>query len=229
MMLPDAPLCIGGVHGFAPRLLRNADKIVALKHGEVEEVGSHEKLMANRGYYYSLVTKQLSGGGGTDSDASSNSSNEDIVEMNGGAEEEVPDKVPNGASKLFDKRHHSLAKEMKKKGEEGDDDEENLPPPVSHLTIWKKNAPEWPYVLIGALASIGLGAVMPVFGILFGEVLGILGYSDTQAARDDSVTYAIYFVFTGIGSGLAMFLQASSISPMPSCCPSRQVSDPRDY
>ena len=42
--------------------IRNTDKIVALKDGHVEEIGSHEKLMAHCGYYYSLVKKQTRGG-----------------------------------------------------------------------------------------------------------------------------------------------------------------------
>ena len=53
-----------------------------------------------------------------------------------------------------------------------------------------------------------MGAVMPVFAILFGDILGVLGYTNTQEARDASETYAIYFLLVGVAAGVAMFLQA---------------------
>ena len=39
--------------------IRNADKIVAIKDGQVQEIGSHDELMKSRGLYFSLVTAQL--------------------------------------------------------------------------------------------------------------------------------------------------------------------------
>ncbi len=39
--------------------IRTADKIVALKDGQVAELGTHDQLMKERGLYYSLVTAQM--------------------------------------------------------------------------------------------------------------------------------------------------------------------------
>jgi len=39
--------------------VRNADKIVVLEKGEVTEVGTHQELIDERGYYYNLVRNQL--------------------------------------------------------------------------------------------------------------------------------------------------------------------------
>jgi ATP-binding cassette subfamily B protein len=39
--------------------VKNADNIIVLHNGEVSEQGSHEELVRNRGYYYSLVKNQL--------------------------------------------------------------------------------------------------------------------------------------------------------------------------
>ena len=39
--------------------IRNADKIIVLKRGEVIEEGTHEQLMANQGAYKQLVERQL--------------------------------------------------------------------------------------------------------------------------------------------------------------------------
>ena len=41
--------------------IRNADLIVALKDGKVNEMGTHEELMKRRGLYYGLVESQLAG------------------------------------------------------------------------------------------------------------------------------------------------------------------------
>jgi len=43
-------------------------------------------------------------------------------------------------------------------------------PKVDGLRILKTNGPEWLYILLGALASVIMGASMPVYAILFGEV-----------------------------------------------------------
>ena len=40
--------------------MRDADKIVAIKDGQVSEIGSHDELMKTRGLYFSLVTAQMS-------------------------------------------------------------------------------------------------------------------------------------------------------------------------
>merc|ERR1719400_388334 len=44
-------------------------------------------------------------------------------------------------------------------------DDDDLPR-VSTLRIIKTNSPEWPYVLLGSLASIVMGGSMPVYAIL---------------------------------------------------------------
>jgi hypothetical protein len=54
-----------------------------------------------------------------------------------------------------------------------EDTEETQPPPVSMMKILKKNMPEWPYILVGSLGSLVMGCAMPIFGVLFGDILGV--------------------------------------------------------
>lgn len=39
--------------------VKNADQIVVLDQGEIKEIGTHEGLIANKGYYYQLIKNQL--------------------------------------------------------------------------------------------------------------------------------------------------------------------------
>jgi len=54
-----------------------------------------------------------------------------------------------------------------------EDAEEEDPPPISMLTILKKNMPEWKYIFLGCVGSIIIGFAMPIFGVLFGGILGV--------------------------------------------------------
>jgi hypothetical protein len=54
-----------------------------------------------------------------------------------------------------------------------EDTVEKQPPPVSMMMILNKNMPEWPLILIGSLGSIVMGCAMPIFGVLFGDILGV--------------------------------------------------------
>lgn len=38
--------------------IQNADQILLLNQGHIEEMGSHDKLMAQKGHYYSMVREQ---------------------------------------------------------------------------------------------------------------------------------------------------------------------------
>lgn len=44
----------------------------------------------------------------------------------------------------------------------------------------KMNSTEWWQILLGCLASIAAGAGMPIFAILFGEILGVSSATTTE-------------------------------------------------
>ena len=88
------------------------------------------------------------------------------------------------------RRERTLARQDSYNVPEPDDDDL---PKVSILRIMKTNAREWPYILMGGLASIVMGASMPVYAILFGEVLGVLS-KPIPEAREESVFYSLMFL-----------------------------------
>ena len=44
-------------------------------------------------------------------------------------------------------------------------------PKINTFRIFSTNSKEWHYILMGSLASVVMGASMPVYAFLFGEVL----------------------------------------------------------
>ena len=50
--------------------------------------------------------------------------------------------------------------------------------------LMRLNSPEWPFILLGSVFSVAFGAMTPLFGIFFGEVMEVFTLQDTQQARD---------------------------------------------
>lgn len=71
----------------------------------------------------------------------------------------------------------------------------------------KWNQSEWPYITIGSVCSLVMGAAMPLFSIIFGQVVEILGKTDPDVVRSETNEYSLYFVLTGILVGTSTFLQ----------------------
>ena len=67
--------------------------------------------------------------------------------------------------KVVVRSHKQVDKEEEERTDKND---------VGMVRIMKVNSPEWPYVLCGILASVVVGAWIPVYAVLFGEVLGSL-------------------------------------------------------
>lgn len=55
-------------------------------------------------------------------------------------------------------------------------DEDDTVAPISTLKILKMNASEWPYIVGGVMGAAIQGTVLPVYAVLFGEVLGVSLY-----------------------------------------------------
>lgn len=83
---------------------------------------------------------------------------------------------------------------------------------VSLMRIVKMNSPEWPYILIGSLASIIMGCAFPLFAIIFGDILEALSEEDPANVRSKSNMYSMYFAITGVVVGTATFLTIYTFS-----------------
>ncbi|XP_068622168.1 multidrug resistance protein homolog 49-like [Battus philenor] len=208
----------------------NASRIVYVEQGAVLEQGTHEELLEKRGAYWRLVNDDLTHRSVEKTLAESSAIHED--------DDVVVDKRPQPVrrnSSLSSNQgwmsgslvrgegfiRNSLRlstpprnieepiqekeKEDSKKGEEEGDEPT---PSVSNLQLLRLNSPEWPLLLGGGLASLTIGATMPVFAFLFSKLYGMFSLSNPEEILEKSRMYAGLFACVAALSGLVTFLQA---------------------
>lgn len=200
--------------------IRTADTIVAFEEGRVKEQGTHNELMNNKDLYYNLVMRQMA-----NKQDEENSAAKIYPDLDDDDEEKDKDETSESKVGKFVRRSsRRLSRQMSviKTGRERNDtvgtlkdEDENLPK-IQMWRIMKRNSPEYVYIFIGVIMSCAMGAVMPLFGIIFGDILGVLSYPDQdpengiQRARDESVSYALWFVALGFFAFVTQFLQVGN-------------------
>merc|ERR1719422_884331 len=189
--------------------IRTADIIVAIDAGTVKEIGTHQDLMANKDLYYSLVMRQMEGKTETvDSNLYPNLEKEEMETSKLERKDSVVGKLTRQMSRRMSRRLSTtkIIKDVAGSDPIKEELEEDLPK-VQMIRILRRNSPEAFYILVGVIASCGMGAVMPLFAVIFGDILGVLGYEDIDKARADSIKYSLLFLLLGFFSFMVMFLQ----------------------
>ncbi|KAJ8942717.1 hypothetical protein NQ318_017016 [Aromia moschata] len=165
---------------------QNANLIVCVSEGRVTEMGTHAELMEAQGVYHKLVTSQ------------------GITDIN----------ETKGNSKLS--RMLSLSDKSNCDNKEDDTEElveeERKEIRGSLLKVMKMNKPEWFQILIGCISSIFTGASLPIYGLLFGGIVGVLANNNNEEMRSQTNIYCLYFLILGIVTGVAMCCQMFSFS-----------------
>ncbi|XP_023932082.1 multidrug resistance protein 1A isoform X3 [Lingula anatina] len=197
--------------------IRTADIIVGLEKGVAVEQGTHDELMSKQGVYYTLVTMQSQKKDQeSDVQAAVEESDED-------EEEVIPETKKSELDRSLSHRDSqrkfnrmtsvasvkSEAKEGEKKEKE-EEEEEKLPdPPMKR--IFRLNAPEWFYILIGCFSALINGGIQPAFAIIFAEFLGVfVEYpTETHADKQAETTFLYSMILLGLGvlSAIAMICQ----------------------
>jgi len=176
--------------------IKSADIIVAVEEGRVKETGSHEELMAMEGLYHSLVMRQVQG------KVSDESSLSNAIYPKLGH-----DSTDTGEKSFKDGTLTPQGKGNEKNKSDQEKDSKSDQPKIEIGRLLRRNSPEALYIVIGSLASIFVAAIMPIYAVLFGRVLGVLAYTDIEQARSDSIYYALLLLLLGFGSALSQFLQ----------------------
>ncbi len=81
-------------------------------------------------------------------------------------------------------------------------------PQVSMLRVVRLNAKEWWMIVIGAIASMFSGAIFPLFGLVFGEILGVFSLPNDEIVSGVSL-YAGLFWVLGFIAGFGFFLKVN--------------------
>lgn len=178
--------------------VQDADRIIVLKDGCVVEQGTHTDLMAHRGQYAALVvaqrTEEEKGMGTTPGSETRNgftNCGKDIVPVPTGLHEKGPSEEgwsekrrPTDVAELVALPESKEAADPKE-----EDSETQTPSLFSSLRfVWSLNAKEWPYILVGLLASIIAGLEEPASAVLFGEA--VVALSRTLDDNSSSTTAA---------------------------------------
>ncbi|KAJ9591025.1 hypothetical protein L9F63_027767, partial [Diploptera punctata] len=186
--------------------VRNADRIVFISGGEVVEEGTHHELMALQGHYYNLVQ--------SDPTLTHNDGSGDIEELDNGSDiVNLPRQMSlqsqtgsaHGPIDVSALDHHSGTSSSRSFHIQQMTKKSNMKW-LYHVSC-HLNKPEWIHCVIGCIAATAIGCTLPVFAVLFGEVLGVLQVTDPEEVQSQANFYSILFVVVGIVTGGGMFLQ----------------------
>ncbi|PKU39490.1 multidrug resistance protein 1-like [Limosa lapponica baueri] len=175
--------------------VRTADTIAGFEKGIVVEQGTHSELMLQKGVYYSLVMQQGCSNNVQDDGTSEESEDTEAEEYEENSRNDLVEKlalqdhfeesvisgrgnIRRRSSKYKSKRCSSKKKSSGKKKKK-ELQEENLPA-VPYSRILALNKPEWLYVLVGVIAAAVSGGVHPAFAVIFGKIIGEVGWYDDQ-------------------------------------------------
>ncbi|XP_035228451.1 ATP-dependent translocase ABCB1-like isoform X1 [Stegodyphus dumicola] len=214
--------------------IRTADKIVVIAEGVVKELGTHDELMMMKGIYYELVQTQTNEA--EEEEDEEIDEIEDLPELerrisvlSGGSnasDEALPAyerQVSRQSSRLdrqtsatsgydrqisagsgSDRRKFSV--EVKKDIALLGEDEENEKASPSQMRLLKVSAPEWPYAVVGGISAILMGLHFPLFGVIFGNILGVLALPIDEIPEQRDF-FCLLFLLMAITSGVFSFLQ----------------------
>jgi ABC-type multidrug transport system fused ATPase/permease subunit len=194
--------------------VKNADLIVVMAEGATLEMGTHQELLDRQSMYASLVRNQALNST-TDLNASTATGDslreeadaiavaqavgdEVVVPMPADADAaaaaatpDTKDHAPTGIAEIYT----SIRSQLKKPMPAADSVK-----PLDIMRVWKLNAPEWPYFILGFLAAAGNGVIMPLFSLIFSGILTDLG-------TDRANFWAIMFVVLAVAAFFSNLLQ----------------------
>lgn len=188
--------------------------------------------MLSKGLYYELVSAQ------SDNEKSKTNEKEDELDEELAKQIQEEMKTRNRSTSIAARRQSIIS--VKSVTSDFDEKQFNLndnnqdKKSFFHLPfifkIAKLNTPEWYYLLLGGIASLLFGCVMPVridliwfflnsylfllkaFALIFSDVFGVLGEPDLQKKEDQIRTYTYSIFLVGVGGAICQMVSSSTLT-----------------
>ncbi|VDK32048.1 unnamed protein product [Taenia asiatica] len=190
--------------------VRNADKIVVMDRGRVQEIGTHDQLVALKGIYAKMLS---SSPGKRAEDTGAEEAETDTEEEEAAAaaaEDEMIDR-PRWLSRdelrkpsmwMLSQRW-SDAETMLEALTEMSGTEKTSKMKGQLVRALKLNRPEFPYLFLGLFLSLASGLSQPAFAILYSEMFGIFSQNTTP---EEKLAQTAFYAGMMAVLGLARFI-----------------------
>ncbi|KAF8043092.1 hypothetical protein BT93_A1439 [Corymbia citriodora subsp. variegata] len=191
--------------------VKNADMIAVIHHGKMMEKGSHSELLKDPDGAYSQLIR-LQEVNRESEQAPDDRNRSEITEYNRQSPQRMSYERPiSQGSSVVNSSCHSLSvsfglpnglnvadgtmagPQSPALGSTG------KPPKVSLSRLARLNKPEVPVLLIGTIAAVANGLILPIFGILISSIIKTF-YEPPHELRKDSKFWALMFLVLGIAS-----------------------------
>ncbi|KAF8042952.1 hypothetical protein BT93_A1323 [Corymbia citriodora subsp. variegata] len=193
--------------------VRNADMIAVIHRGKMMEKGSHTELLKDPDGAYSQLIR-LQEVNRESEQAPEDQNRSEITEYNRQSGQRMLHKrsISWGSSIVSSSHHSSVSFGLPAELNVTDDtvagpkslapgSTEKLPK-VSLHRLARLNKPEVPVLLIGTIAAVANGMILPIFGLLLSSVIKTF-YEPPHELRKDSKFWALIFLVLGIASFMA--------------------------
>ncbi|GKV23316.1 hypothetical protein SLEP1_g33060 [Rubroshorea leprosula] len=195
--------------------VRKADTIAVIQRGKMVEKGSHTELLKDPdGAYSQLIHLQEVK---TELEEVADDQNRSDITVESSRQQSMgmslKRSISRGSSGVGNSSRHSFSPSFGlPTGINGNDTEmtneqapsasplEHPPVPISRLVALNK--PEIPVLLLGSLAAVANGAILPTFGILISQVIKAF-YKPGAELKKDTSFWALIFISLGVASLLA--------------------------
>nr|KAG5689387.1 hypothetical protein BaRGS_017671 [Batillaria attramentaria] len=194
--------------------IRYADSIVSLSHGQKEEEGTHDELIARDGLYAQLVKLQTNAESETGEDIGFLQIVEDDDDDEIADDDHLLKKVflrslsaGSGRSRSLSIRSSTRGKKGKDKDKDkGDNKKEDKDStkeetPVQEASVkrlLRLNSPEWLQILVGTVFSAFCGLSHPSFAFIMSEFIGVFSLTDKDEQTEKAIMLALIMVAIGI-------------------------------
>ncbi|XP_057415708.1 ABC transporter B family member 11-like [Lotus japonicus] len=190
--------------------IKNADTIAVIHQGKIVERGSHAELTRDPdGAYSQLIRLQEIKGSGQNA-ANDTDKQESSVHSGRISNQRSfsSASLSQRSSGVGNSGHHSFSASygipptvgfLEPVGGEASPSTVSSPPEVPLYRLAYLNKPEIPVLLVGTIAAVLNGVILPVFGLLLSKMISIF-YEPADELRKDSKVWALVFVGLGVAS-----------------------------